>query len=91
MEGISSWEMDNYVRKPNGVYDFSRDWINEKRQYRLDYSVITNQYAETLRSVSPTIPEVIASNALPIVSGTGNLIFRRFDNTLVESSGTTLA
>lgn len=91
MTKINTWEIDNYARKPNNVYDFSRDWIGEKRMYKLSYQVYSNQYTETSKNLTIPVPDVIPNNVSPVVSGTGNLVFRRFDATSVTQAGTQLA
>lgn len=91
MSKINTWEIDNYARKPNNVYDFSRDWIGEKRTYKLSYQVYSNQYTETLQNFTIPVPDVVPSNVTPVVTGTGNLVFRRYDNTSVSQMGTPLS
>lgn len=90
MEPINTWEIRNYIRKPLNRFEIGRDWIQENRVYPLTYKTYTNQYAESVRSVSLNVPNVIPSNQPTQVTGTGNLIFRKFDNMTVPSTGTTL-
>ena len=47
LEAIGRWETDNYARKPDNAYDFSRDWIGEKKNYKFSYRAFSNQYSET--------------------------------------------
>lgn len=88
---INRWEIDNYAKKLNENFDFSRDWIVEKKNYKFEYKVFSNQYAETSASLSTPVPDVVPLASPSIVSGTGNLIFRRYDSTLVNASGSTLS
>jgi len=91
MDRINTWEIDNQARKQNNIYDFSRDWIGEKRTYKLSYNAYSNQYIETAQNFTIPVPDVVPSNTPAIVNGTGNLVFRRYDNTSVSQSGTLLS
>ena len=59
--------------------------------YPITYKAYTNQYAETARAVTLNIPIVVASNQPTQVTGTGNLIFRRFDDMTVPTTGVVLS
>ncbi len=59
--------------------------------YAFNFTAFTNQYAETTQNLSISIPDVIPSNVAAIVTGTGNLVFRKYDNLLATGSGTILS
>lgn len=88
---IGRWEVENYAKKPNNSFDFSRDWIGEKRNYKFNYQVFSNQYTETDVSLVTSVPDVVPSAAPAVVTGTGNLVFRRYDATVTSPAGTVLS
>ncbi len=83
--------MHNYARKADNFYEIKRDWVGPERAYPLRMTAFTNQYTPTSLDPSILTPRIIRSNQATAVTGTGNLIFRRFDNLEVLPTGTALS
>lgn len=52
---------------------------------------MSNQYAQTDVSLLTQVPDVVPAGSPSVVTGTGNLLFRRYDNTTASATGTTLS
>ena len=89
-EQINNWEMQNYAKKPDNVYEINRDWVQADRPYPLSYTAFTDQYVATDKSVNLRSPRIVPGGQAAIVSGTGTQIFRRYENTVATPAGVAL-